>query len=229
MKSIKLKTWIIWALILFSVGLVADYFFWHLLFHERLNEKINAPIENPASTSTNKKGQDDSFIGESSNPTTSTENKEVNNFLASLQKCAPEIAAQAIATPESLIEYLQKSIGVTKEEISLENYHLVLPDGSVRRVHIVTSDNTNSTTQKEIRFFKLDQEGYPERLPLSDKDTLESLLAMGKVTRHEIRSQLTLKDGTTANLEKHDNTVFEFQFNNHGKILSCRFKNCQCP
>jgi len=232
MEPIKLRTWITWALILFALGLLADYFFLHLLFHEKNNAKkevITAPVT-PGATVAPAHTPDETFIADNENEAESeAESRSKDNFLESLQKCAPEVAAQAIATPEALMEYLKKSVGVSKDEISLENYHLTLPDGSKRRVHVVIADNTNSPDKKEIRLFKLDAEGYPERLKLRGDETLESLLAMGTVTRHEAKSELLLKDGSTVSLEMHDKKVFEFQYNNHGKVLSCRFKDCQCP
>lgn len=230
MRSTKLSTWITWALVLFALGVATDYYFLHILFHQKQqealqvaeDEKAAAAEATPATTA-----GDDSFLGEKGNAQVQNDAGK-DTFLASLQTCAPEVAAQAIATPEALMEYLQKSVGVAKEEISLENYHLTLPDGSLRRVHLITADNTNAKDKIEIRFFKLDAEGYPERLPLKGDETLESLLALGKVSKHEVKSVLELKDKTTVNLEKHDNVVFEFQYNNHGKILSCRYKECLC-
>ncbi|WP_413612468.1 hypothetical protein [Bdellovibrio sp. HCB-110] len=231
MEPIKIRTWIMWALILFGLGLLTDYYFLHLLFHEKNGAQKEAVIETTASPveGVDPKNPDDSFLGEKGDVNSEASPSSKDNFLESLQKCAPEVAAQAIGTPEALIEYLQKSVGVKTEDISLENYHLTLADGSKRRVHVITSDNTNSPTEKEIRFFKLDAEGYPERLQLKGDETVESLLAQGKVTRHEVKSQLELKDGSSVALEKHDNKVFELQYNNHGKILSCRFKECHCP
>ncbi len=232
MNEIKLKIWITWAVILFGVGLLADYYFMHIVFHGKQHQEIavvddtaNPPVTVDTATA-NPKAADNSFLNTEEDPVTSS---GADNFLESLRACAPEVAAQAIATPEALMEYLQKSVGIKTDEISLENYHLTLPDGSLRRVHIISSDNTNNPGKKEIRFFKLDAEGIPERLPLNGSETVESLLALGSVTRHETRSQLELKDSSTVSLEMHDKKVFEFQYNNHGKLLSCRFKSCQCP
>lgn len=227
MEPIKIRTWIMWALILFVLGLFADLYFFHLLFKEKhapgLNETAEVSSEQtPGAT----KAVDASFISKDSN----FENKEngTDNFLDSLKACAPEIAAQAIATPEALLEYLRKSVGIQNEVISLENYHITLPDGSKRRIHIVTSDQTNSADKTELRFFAVDKEGSPERLPLRGDETVESLLAQGTQTRHEVRSQVFLKDNTILNLETHDQKVYEFQYNNQNKILSCRFSECLC-
>lgn len=232
MKEIKLKTWIIWAVILFSVGLLADYFFWHLILGGRnqASEVIensipttipfseNAPQEEPVSI-INDPVVEEKIVAEAHR----------DNFLESLQKCAPEIAAQAIATPEALMAYLKKSIGIENEDIIIENYHITLKDGSLRRIHIVAADDSNSPSKKEIKLFKLDEEGYPERIATEPTETLESLLAQGSISRHEVRSVLTLKDNSSVNMELHDEKVFEFQFNNHGKILSCRYTSCYCP
>lgn len=233
MKPIKLRIWITWGVILFCLGVASDYYFWHLMFQEKAGatqEAPAAPKETDSATApqTAVDTKDDSFIAQEQGAVSEPSGEIKDNFLESLKACAPEVAAQAIATPEALMEYLQKSVGVKTEEVSLENFHLTLPDGSKRRVHVVISDSTNSTTKKEIRLFKLDAEGYPERLPLKGDETLKSLLAQGTQTRHEARSQLLLKDGTSVNLERHDQKVFEFQFVNHGKVLSCRFKECLC-
>lgn len=233
MEPIKLRVWITWGIILFCLGVASDYYFWHLLFQEKTGATQEAPAI-PADETAAAPPQasatpgDNSFIAGTQGTVSEPSGEIKDNFLDSLKACAPEVAAQAIATPEALMEYLQKSIGIKTEEVSLENFHLTLPDGSKRRVHVVVSDNTNSTTKKEIRLFKLDAEGYPERLPLKGHETLQSLLAQGTQTRHEARSQLLLKDGSSVNLERHDQKVFEFQFSNHGKILSCRFKECLC-
>ncbi len=230
MKSIKLRVWIAWALALFGLGVLTDYYFLHILFHQKQQEieRISEGVE--ATSGMLKKstpGTDDSFLGGNERIQEVT-TSDKDTFIVALQACAPEVAAQAIGTPEALMEYLQKSVGVVHEDISIENYHLTLKDGTQRRIHLVTSDNTNAKDRVEIRFFRLDAEGYPERLSLKDEDTLESLLALGQVTRHEIKSRLELKDGTAVNLEKHDNVVFEFQYFNGARILSCRFKECVC-
>lgn len=226
MKSIKLKIWIAWALILFSAGLLADLYLFHVLFPEKQairKEAVAAGLDKKAAP----QSVDRIFLEEKHVATTSPAPKK-DNFFVSLKKCAPEIAAQAIATPEALLEYLKKSVGLEAEETSVENFHLTLPDGSLRRIHVITADNTNSTNNKELRFFKIDPEGYPERVPLTSEDTLQSLLALGTITKHEAKLLYVLTDGTTANIEIHDQTVHEFQYNNHGTILSCRYKECRC-
>lgn len=226
MEPIKLKTWIIWAAILFILGVFADYYFLHFLFHEKKSEMTTPQLEvvmDPA--------QKPNEVPVVANSRTSEENEQniPDTFLENLKKCAPEIAAQAVGTPEALLLYLRQSIGVAKEEVHLENFHLTLPDGSERRLQVLVSDSTNTPDKKELRFFKLDKEGYPERLPLRESDTQESLLRLGKLTQHESKRTIHLKDKSSVAVEEHNNQVYEFQFNNHGRVLSCRLRACQCP
>ncbi|MFM6928010.1 MAG: hypothetical protein ACKOX6_06065 [Bdellovibrio sp.] len=232
MEPIKFKTWLTWALILFALGVLADYYFLHILFHEKpvnspnaMVSATNGTISSPETAGTPTAPSLPSV--ESESEPDSTPRKD--NFLENLKKCAPEIAAQAVATPEALMEYLKKSVGIKSEDITIENYHITLNDGSQRRIHVVASDNTNSPNKKELRFFKLDAEGYPERLPLKPEETLQSLLALGTLQHREVKSQLNLKDDTSVSLETHDNKVYEFQYTNHNHVLSCRLKECQCP
>lgn len=236
MKAISTRTWLTSALLLLALGLAADYFFLHYLFAIQSAES-SAEIVNfqdpqsvtatPSSSETMAQENASSAIKKDSEPSPAP--TEVNNFRESLERCAPEISAQGIGTPEALLEYLTKTIGTKRHDNVVENYHLTLPDGSERRVQVVVDDNTNSTTKKELRFFKLDQEGYPERLNLRKTDTLQSLLALGQVKRQEIKSEIELKDGTSITFETHNNKVYEFQFNNLGKMLSCRNSSCHCP
>ncbi len=238
MGPIKFKTWITAVVVLFVLGVLADYYFLHLLFKEKqqqLNGSVPAAavVHDSATDSANPEKTDEDSMKE--NPPLKTDESapeaaaEKDTFLQSLKTCAPEIAAQAIATPEALMEYLRKSIGVKNEDVSVENFHLLWKDGSKRRIHVVASDNTNSKSKKEIRLFTVDAEGYPDPVPLKGTETLESLLAMGQVQEHEVKSQLVLKDGGSVSLETHGNQVFEFQYTHQNKILSCRLKDCQCP
>lgn len=229
MNETKLSTWILWAVILFSLVITVDYFFFHILFKDSVTQGTSQ--EDSSDLQNNNRKLDDSFIEDryhSKADAVVRESDFQDNFFETLQNCAPEIAAQTIATPEALLAYLQNSVGIKTEEVSIENYHLTLPDGSIRRVHVVVNDNTNSPDKKEIRLFKLDDEGYPERLDLPAGATLKSLIEMGKLDKHEIKKAATFQDGSSIDAEMHDKKVYEFQYNNHGKVFSCRFSNCHC-
>lgn len=234
MNETKVTTWILWAAILFGLVVAADYFFLHLLFKtdpvtQEVSEKETSNIE-PTEVHSETK-MDESFM-EAHDPSTGPKPIEKeqleDNFFVTLQKCASEIAAQTIATPEALLVYLQNSVGVKSEDIALENYHITLTDGSIRRVHVVAADNTNSQDAKEIRFFKLDEEGLPERIKLPKGATVKSLIEMGKLDKHEVRKSMIFTDGSSIDVETHNRKVFEFQYNNRGNVLSCRHSSCHC-
>lgn len=227
MEPIKLKTWILWASILFALGVGADYFFLHVLFYQK-NPTTQSPHEggstlNPEPVS---KPNDVPVLAQDGR---NADSKKSDNFFESLKKCAPEIAAQAIATPEALLLYLRQSVGIEREETTYENFHMTLADGTERRIHVVASDSSNSPDKKEIRYFKLDKQGFPEKVPLKPADTLQSLMALGHVHTHEVKKDVLLKDKTKLSLEEHNDQIYEFQYNNNGKVLSCRIRQCQCP
>ncbi|WP_413586832.1 hypothetical protein [Bdellovibrio sp. HCB274] len=229
MNEIKFKHWVIWATVLFALGVAADYYFLHILFpqkqeilHGAVTDQQPSPGAMAAATH-----MDSTLYGEAGNAAVVADSGK-DTFNESLRACAPEIAAQAVGTPEALIEYLRKSLGIKSETILLENYHLDLPNGSKRRIHVIGEDDTNSKNKKVVKFYKLDAQDLPEEIPLRADDTIEKLLASGKITRVEKKMELKLKDDSSASLEMHDNKIFQFQFNNHGKILSCLYKECQC-
>ena len=227
MEPIKLKTWIMWAAILFALGAVTDYFFLHVLFQQK-NQTMQVPGDGGSTLSPEPVGKPNDVPVLAPDSATA-DGKKTDNFLDSLKKCAPEIAAQAVATPEALLLYLRQSVGIASESVSYENFHMKVADGSERRIHVVTTDASNSPDKKEIRFFKLDKEGFPEKIPLKSSDTLQSLMAQGQVHTHEVKREVLLKDKTNLNVEEHNDQIYEFQYSNHGKILSCRVRHCQCP
>lgn len=228
MNDTKLKTWILWAVVLFLLSLTVDYFFLHLLFDK---DAKSAQIETtPVPTeSVNLEGPAEPVdVEDLSQPTDQIPPAGDGNFLNELKKCLPEIAAQAIATPEAFVEYLQKSVGAAKEKITLENYDITLPDGSLRRIQVLSADTTRSAEKHGLRLFSIDKEGHQEALALQDSDTKESLLQMGKLNRHSIKSEIELGDRSRLLLEKWDNRIAEFQFSDQAKNLSCQQTTCKC-
>lgn len=238
MKSTKPKTGIIGALILLGMGVLGGFYLFHGPSKEKSDiRKTESTQSVPLKGAPAKSTDDEANLNEVSGANTNTSDKSAttkipeldkDTFLISLKNCSPEISAQTVTNPEALLEYLKKNVGIEKEETSVENFHLRLPDGSTRRIHIIGADNTNSAHNKELRFFKLDAEGYPERIPLKGHETLQSLLSLGTLTKHEVKVLFILKDGTSINAEMHDQNVYEFQYNNHGKVFSCRYKECLC-
>lgn len=233
MRPIKLKNWIISILFLIGLGLIADYYFLHVLFHQKNQSAQEVedgaaelegiiPAWNAPAPGVLPKTEDNGS-DEEQEPDSAED-----NFLENLQKCSPEAAAKNVISPDDFVTYLKEVVGIEKQETDIENYHLRLTDGSVRRVHVTVSDSSNDGNRKEIRLFKLDDEGYPERLPLKKNQTLAALLDQGEVFRKELRGRWELRDGTHLAVEMHNDSVFEFQYKGDGKILSCRLKKCLC-
>lgn len=117
MHPIKLKNWLIAIIILLGLSLIVDYYFIHILFtakDQAFKSQEAAEALAPA-TETATEAQQDSALATGE-----------DNFLPSLQACIPEVAAQGIATPEALVEYFKKSIGIQSEN----GNDLVLKDQS---------------------------------------------------------------------------------------------------
>ena len=222
MKTIRFKTWLFWAVVLFCLGLVADYFFLHALFQENMTV---SPAPVPALSSA---AAEVTTVTQESAQNPPPKDPINESFLLAMKACHLESSALNLTTPEAFLQHLRTYAQFKSEEFALKNYHLVLKDQSERRIQLVTADNTNSQNKFELRFFKLDQEGYPERIPLKESDTFEKLVNLGTVVHTEMRSELFFTDGSTLQLEDHDGKVFEMQFHHQGQTLSCRQNNCLC-
>ncbi|MGZ3801440.1 MAG: hypothetical protein ACXVCL_14835, partial [Bdellovibrio sp.] len=120
-----------------------------------------------------------------------------DNFEQVLIECKPNSLKVSVKTPEAFLDQLKNELGVKEQNKSVENFHLQLADGSQRRIQILTADNTNSNKNKELRLFKLDPEGYPERLPLQQNENLETLLSSGTIIKHEVKVETIFKDGSS--------------------------------
>lgn len=228
-----------WGLIIvvfFFVGLAVDYFFLHILFqvklkeHQRLEQTL-PPVEKPSSQQPQ---------ASPSSPTTiaaqdpQAQAASLAQFQEKAAQCmGPELGKSG--SPDELMSALEKINPVVKSQFQLENTHIQLPDGSQRRMHLIVADNTNHKNALELRYFKLDAEGLPERIELSPEQTfnpkpafLESLKKQGTVIFHQTKDTKTLKDGASLVLTKVNEKVYEFQIFNHGKTFSCREFNCVC-
>jgi hypothetical protein len=104
MHPIKLKNWLIAIIILLGLSLIVDYYFIHILFTAKDQAFKTQQAEEVATTEVTTEAQADNSLSSGE-----------DNFLPSLQNCIPEVAAQGIATPEALVEYFKKSIGIQSE------------------------------------------------------------------------------------------------------------------
>ncbi|MNJ96655.1 hypothetical protein D3C87_143840 [compost metagenome] len=222
MKPISLKNWIIAAVILIGLGILADYYFLHVLFTQKNQEmqQVQGFLERQDYEPVAPEGRDLTALAESG------KNVPVgaDNFLATLQSCLPEISSQGIATPEALVEYFKKSIGVKNEVKDIENYHMKLVDGSIRRIHVINTNNGKDN----IQLYKVPSQGTPERVEMPANETLETLLSQGEVMQTESMENLTLKDDATLTLEIHNKTIFDLLYRGHGKQFRCHLTTCAC-
>lgn len=232
MNPKNFKTWFISATVLFLLVLASDFYVFHYYFKNSATKSESGELSQAQGESvpSSVQGQDNSFLTDAApkTPDTATNSQEKpNNFLETLKACYPEIAAQTIATPEALLEYLSKTVGTQMEVLAVENYHIKLPDGTINRIHVLQTDDTEHN-RKEVRYFTLDEEGYPVRDFQSEKENLEALLGRGTPIHYEVKSTLHLKDKSTLELEKHDNKVHELVYRAHGKSLFCAEQDCLC-
>ncbi|MGZ3742550.1 MAG: hypothetical protein ACXWRE_14515 [Pseudobdellovibrionaceae bacterium] len=222
-----------WSLIivsLFFIGLAVDYFFLHILFQQKLKEQQPQPRQEE-SLLREKENSQSNF--QASPPHNSTQELP-NEFHQEAEKClGPEMAKNS--TPTELIQELEKKNPVQSTRFELENTHIRLPDASMRRLHLIPAENSQGQGGTELRYFSLDEEGLPVRIPLPPEQSfnpkaefLASLKKQGTVTYHETKEIQTLRDGTTLALTTLNNKIYEFQIFHGGKSFSCREIHCLC-
>lgn len=228
-----------WGLIIvvfFLMSLAVDYFFLHILFQEKMKEQqkqeeVLPPTEKPSSQHLQTAPSSPTAVSQQD---TQSEPATVAQFQEKAEQCmGSELAKNT--SPDDLVKELEKTNPVVKSQFQLENTHIQLPDGSQRRMHLIVADNTNNKDARELRYYKLDAEGLPERIELSKEQTynpkpafLESLKKQGTVIFHQTKDSKTLKDGASMILTKVNDKVHEFQIFNHGKTFSCREFSCVC-
>jgi len=228
-----------WALViitLFIVGLVIDHFFLHLVFQKKIKEQQqeNRSIEKE---NTQSSATLPHVIGETApKREMATPTQElVRQFQENVKACLGDHELSQSPNPESLIRHYLEKNPPQSSQFQLENTHVRLPDGSTRRVHLIHSDGGNSKYGTELRYFQLDEEGLPVRIPLKPEETfnpkpefLDSLKKQGHVIFHQVKENKLLKDGTNISLNTVNNKVFEFQIFGKEKTLSCRELDCLC-
>lgn len=231
--------WIVSICAVVLLGLVVDYYFLHVLFREKQLESFTREFELMGFSEPEAEGAPLSDNSEGDDPLESlaqeTSAAEQARLLEVLRECAPEVVAQGITTQEGLITYIEKSVGILEKQVDIENYNIVLPDNTERRLHLIPLENSNSTSGRELRYFKLDDEGYPIRIPLRPEEsmnpseqTIKTLVSQGQIKLHQLKSHWNLKDGTQLQLEVHNDEVFEVQWVGREKTLSCRLQDCVC-
>lgn len=234
MERQRRTQWGIIIISLFFIGLAVDYFFLHILFQQKIKEQqqqqekkeIEKPVPEKKYGFLPSSGQSHSSV--------SGENLRLE-FQEKAKKClGSEWAARP--TPEALVKDLVRSHPLQRTRLELENTHIRLSDGSIRRLHLIPAENSNTDkTVFELRYFSLDKEGLPLRIPLPPEQSfdpkpefLSSLKNQGTSFYHETREIQTLQGGVTLSLTRLNNKVYEFRIYQKGRIFSCREYNCLC-
>lgn len=162
----------------------------------------------------------------------SSEQKE---FQSKVAECFSSPALLSAETPEVFFRNLITENPVQESQFEMENTHIQLPDGSLRRLHLIPSDRSNNSKTLELRYFKLDADGLPQRIPLSKEQTfhpkpefIQSLKDQGKVVFHQTKEHQLLKDGAQVSLDQVDDKIFEMQIFSADKTFSCRAMKCEC-
>lgn len=232
------KNKIRWGLIivvLFVVSLAVDFFFLHILFQEKMKDRQ----QQKQSEALTPKSQNSGAVKADApveivyeEPVTG--NAAPSKFQENTEKCLGSEYAKN-PTQDDLIRDLEKNNPVVKTEFQLENTHIQLPDGSERRLQLMIADSTQNKNSLEFRYFKLDSDGLPERIPLKPEQTINprpefiaSLKKQGKEIYHQIKETKSLKDGTSMILTTVNQKAYEFQIFAQGKTLSCREMSCVC-
>lgn len=219
--NIKKKT--IYTIVVVLTVLAVDMLFLHIIFpakRERLLKEMNQQVttsleEHPPSVG---KKLEKVFAGP-------------NNSLTDFKTAAQNCLGSSWSSFQTFPEELRKVFKVQSEIVDIENYHLKLPSGEERRIHVVGDGHTNKT----VRLFGLDEEGLPTPIPLPEDlrsqtpdEMIRNLKDQGQVFFHQSKQRWLLGNGTTLLVTFENDQTYEFQLFGPDKTLSCFKESCQC-
>lgn len=234
--------WTLIILVLFFLGLLVDYLFLHLVFKEKEAAMAGSTVDgtgtNGADTVVQVPPPPPSENPQAS-PTVSTGTSSpamIEKFQKEIVKCfGAESPYAKMSSADELVKQILETHPAQKSQFEVENTHVRLNDGSVRRLHLIQSDASGGKNTRELRYYSLDAEGLPVLIPLPDKDRLnpseafiDSLKKEGTVIYHQVKENRTLKDGSSISLDTINNSIYEFQLFSKEMTFSCREIICQC-
>lgn len=229
MKSKKTK---LLLLTLFIILIGAVYFF-ETQNRNQKNVETSEALEQPKvfDEATQKPVLEDPSI-DTSNALSEVKSNE-EQFEEALAQCLDLNTFVPVKTPEELIQLLKSQR--TRQNVLIENYHLQLPNNEERRIHLIANEKGDSSQGRELRYFKLDAQGLPQLIPLKPKESinpdakvLEKFLQQGQIIYHQSKESWILNDNSNLEIEFQNEKIYEFQYQLHGKIFSCRDLDCQC-
>lgn len=237
--------------IIVALGLIVDYFFLHLLFQKKEAALRAQTLESltaierevlalkPFTAQQQKFAEANNLTSSSdltSTPSTQEKNLDSNEFLTPqlVMKCLQEKTPSTLDSLDALHSWLNQKYPPLEEQVDIENYNFTLSDGSERRLHLIPLDNTQGTG-RELRFYKVDSEGYPERIALSSKESLNpssnlinQFLSQGQVTLHQLKKRYVLPEGGSLSLDIRNNKIHELQWRTSRASLLCLGMQCRC-
>lgn len=222
-EAMNLKRRILYILVVIVTVLAVDYFFIHNVFpakRERffkdLNQNVSSSLE-----------EHPPGMGKLGKAMQAHENNSDGDFKTTSEACL----GKAWNSYETFPQDLKKAYKIQSQVTDIENFHLKLPNGEERRIHVV-SDGRN---HKTVRLFKLDSEGQPTPVPLSadlrsqPMDRLiENLKSQGDVFFQQSKERWLLGNGSTLIVTFENGKAYEFQLFGGDKTLSCLKNSCQC-
>jgi hypothetical protein len=216
--------------VLVVVAFFISFFFVHGLAKPDENRSPAAPTEEDSDLPTAIAGS--SMELKSTAPVSRGEQRD---FQKQVRECFSRPELRRADSPESFLKNLVAQNPIRRSQFEMENTHVQLPDGSLRRIHVIPSDRTDQPQVLELRYFKLDEDGLPERIALPPAQTInpspefvQLLKSQGRVVFHQLKEHDLLKDGTQVALNQVDHKIYEMQIYSAHKTFSCHAMKCRC-
>lgn len=218
-------------IILAVLVILADYYYLHILFPIK-KAAIMAEINQEVEKSLKENPPADNTV-QNSSPTQQDTLKDFS-ITKPFADCFPHEKIQ-VSTANNLSDDLEKSWGPSEQQIEIENYHFQLEDNSEKRIQLLYADNSNLDKKLELRLFKVDKSGIPERVNLKPDETfypkkefIESLMKDGVLKFHQLKKHQFFKNSFKLFTEVQNKNVFEFQLIGAKHSLNCRQGTCEC-
>lgn len=214
---------LLYVILILATVLAVDLLFLHVIFpakKARLLKELNRQVE--TSLEEHPPGRGSSDDGE-----TKTQASGPTDFKTASQECLGKVWNSAKTFPADL----KQAYKIQSQVVDIEDYHLKLPNGDERRLHVVS----DGRRQRTVRWFALDSEGLPTPLPLDPElrsrpveDIIQSLVALGPVHFHQTKERWLLGNGSTLLVTFENGEALEFQLFGPERTLSCLRDSCQC-
>lgn len=162
--------------------------------------------------------------------------KQMTNCLSLHQK----VNDMAPMTYESLMGLISLELGTPELTDRWSIWRLKNNQGEERRIRLISAD-TNGAPEQELSYYKLDNEGIPERIEIAGKrkimnpsnEDIHQLLASGEIFYSEYAKSGLFTNGETLNFVEINGLLTEFEIQHDNKIFICHSlevpgNSCSC-